>query len=215
MFSASNLARDLNRSSSQVGIAHIAGSMITLSAYRQSGRGFDRPQSVFEQKCLERAPRTYGWKHCDNSDSCWTVSSILSGLSFDYGQMGKCLRNRLPIGWSGLSARPKPRPRSLRAPGLSPRDDRRLNPCVTARTCAQVTLSWCHNGNSREIDGLQLSNQNLGWVAARYALTVVKTGGRLAKHARYYWLLLGEGHLARKFLVGVLGKIAVLPSPAG
>jgi hypothetical protein len=40
------------------------------------------------------------------------------------------------------------------------------------------------------MDGLQLSNQNLGWVAARYALTVVKPGGRLIKHARYYWLLL-------------------------
>jgi hypothetical protein len=26
---------------------------------------------------------------------------------------------------------------------------------------------------------------------------LVKTGGRLVKHARYYWLLLAEGHLTR------------------
>ncbi len=25
----------------------------------------------------------------------------------------------------------------------------------------------------------------------------MKTGGRLIKHARYYWLLLAEGHLTR------------------
>jgi hypothetical protein len=27
---------------------------------------------------------------------------------------------------------------------------------------------------------------------------LVKTGGRLAKHARHYWLLLAEGHLNRR-----------------
>jgi hypothetical protein len=27
---------------------------------------------------------------------------------------------------------------------------------------------------------------------------LVKTGGRLVKHARYYWLLLAEGHLTRR-----------------
>ncbi len=26
----------------------------------------------------------------------------------------------------------------------------------------------------------------------------MKTGGRLVKHARYYWLLLAEGHLTRR-----------------
>ena|SRR6266851_9516102 len=33
------------------------------------------------------------------------------------------------------------------------------------------------------MDGLQLSNQNLGWMTAQYALTVVETGGRLIRHA--------------------------------
>jgi hypothetical protein len=44
---------------------------------------------------------------------------------------------------------------------------------------------------------------------------LVKTGGRLIKHARYYWLLLAESHLTRLLFAGMLRKIAALPSPAG
>jgi hypothetical protein len=33
--------------------------------------------------------------------------------------------------------------------------------------------------------------------------------------ARYYWLLLAEGHLTRRLFGGMLGKGAALPSPAG
>jgi len=43
----------------------------------------------------------------------------------------------------------------------------------------------------------------------------VKTGGRLIKHARYYWLLLAEGHVTRRLFAGMLRKIAALPLPAG
>jgi hypothetical protein len=43
----------------------------------------------------------------------------------------------------------------------------------------------------------------------------VKTGGRLLKHARYYWLLLAEGNLTRQLFGGILRRIALLPSPAG
>jgi hypothetical protein len=43
----------------------------------------------------------------------------------------------------------------------------------------------------------------------------VKTGGRLIKHARYYWLLLAEGPLRRRLFGSMLGKVAALPSPAG
>jgi hypothetical protein len=43
----------------------------------------------------------------------------------------------------------------------------------------------------------------------------VKAGGRLIKHARYYWLLLAESHLTRWLFAGMLRKIAALPSPAG
>jgi len=40
---------------------------------------------------------------------------------------------------------------------------------------------------------------------------LVKTGGRLVKHARYYWLLLAEGHLNRQRFGAMLGRIALLP----
>ena len=42
---------------------------------------------------------------------------------------------------------------------------------------------------------------------------LVKTGGRLVKHARYYWLLLAEGHLTRWRFGAMLGRVALLPVP--
>jgi hypothetical protein len=35
------------------------------------------------------------------------------------------------------------------------------------------------------------------------------------KHARYYWLLLAEGHLTRLRFGAMLGRIALLPIPTG
>jgi len=54
----------------------------------------------------------------------------------------------------------------------------------------------------------------------KYSLTslqqrLVKTGGRLMKYARYYWLLLAEGHLNRRRFGAMLGRIELLPVPAG
>jgi hypothetical protein len=43
---------------------------------------------------------------------------------------------------------------------------------------------------------------------------LVKTGGRLVKHARYYWLMLAEGHLTKARFAAMLRKIALLPLPA-
>ncbi|MGO8843689.1 MAG: hypothetical protein ACLQF1_21980 [Methyloceanibacter sp.] len=43
---------------------------------------------------------------------------------------------------------------------------------------------------------------------------LVKTGGWLIKHARYYWLVLAESHLTRRLFACMLRKIAVLPLPA-
>jgi len=39
---------------------------------------------------------------------------------------------------------------------------------------------------------------------------VVKTGGRLIRHAPYYSLLLAESHLTRRLLGGMPGKMATL-----
>jgi hypothetical protein len=42
-----------------------------------------------------------------------------------------------------------------------------------------------------------------------------KTGGRLVRHSRYYWLLLAESHLTRRLFGAMLRRIWALPVPAG
>jgi hypothetical protein len=44
---------------------------------------------------------------------------------------------------------------------------------------------------------------------------LVKTGGRLVKHARDDWLLLAEGHLTRRLFGARARRIAALAVPAG
>ena len=44
---------------------------------------------------------------------------------------------------------------------------------------------------------------------------LVKTGGRLVKHARYYWLLLAESHLTRRLFASMLRRIEGLPLQVG
>jgi hypothetical protein len=53
------------------------------------------------------------------------------------------------------------------------------------------------------------------WSLTSLQQRLVKTGGRLIKHARYYWLLLAESHLTRCLFGSMLHRIAALPSPAG
>jgi hypothetical protein len=43
---------------------------------------------------------------------------------------------------------------------------------------------------------------------------LVKTGGCLVKHARYYCLLFAEGHLTRRLFGTTLQRIWALPAPA-
>jgi hypothetical protein len=78
-----------------------------------------------------------------------------------------------------------------------------------------MTRLSCHRFRSNEVRlALSLVAYNLGNLWRRLALPqriakwsltslqqrLVKTGGRLVKHARYYWLLLAEGHLSpRRF----------------
>ncbi|MFI5116801.1 MAG: hypothetical protein ACHP8B_08890 [Terriglobales bacterium] len=40
---------------------------------------------------------------------------------------------------------------------------------------------------------------------------LMKTGGRLVKHARYDWLPLAESHLTRRLFGSMAGRIAALP----
>jgi len=53
------------------------------------------------------------------------------------------------------------------------------------------------------------------WSLTSLQQRLVKTGGRLVKHARYYWLLLAEGHLTRRLFASTVRRIELLPLPAG
>ena len=53
------------------------------------------------------------------------------------------------------------------------------------------------------------------WSLTSLQQRLVKTGGRLVKHARYYWLFLAESHLTRHLFGAMLQRIWALPVPAG
>ena len=53
------------------------------------------------------------------------------------------------------------------------------------------------------------------WSLTSLQQRLVKTGGRLIKQARYYWLLLAEGHLNRRLFGSMLRRIWALPLPSG
>jgi Transposase DDE domain group 1 len=99
-----------------------------------------------------------------------------------------------------------------------------------SKQAVATTRLSCHRFRATEVRlWLSVIAYNLGNLWRRLALPtrfatwsltslqqrLVKTGGRLIKHARYYWLLLAESHLTRRLFAGMLAKIAMLPSPAG
>ena len=53
------------------------------------------------------------------------------------------------------------------------------------------------------------------WLLTSLQQRLVKTGGRLVKHARYFWLLLAESHLTRRLFGSMVRRIETLPLPAG
>ncbi len=98
------------------------------------------------------------------------------------------------------------------------------------KQAVKMTRLSCHRFRSNQVRlALSLLAYNLGNLWRRLALPkrienwsltslqqrLVKTGGRLVKHARYYWLLLAEGHLTRRRFGAMLGRIALLPIPTG
>ncbi len=93
-----------------------------------------------------------------------------------------------------------------------------------------MTRLSCHWFRSNEVRlWLSLIAYNLGNLWRRLVLATridnwsltslqqrpVKAGGRLIKHARYYWLLLAESHLTRRLFGAMVRRIAVLPLPGG
>ena len=98
------------------------------------------------------------------------------------------------------------------------------------KQAVKMTRLSCHRFRSNEVRlWLSLIAYNLGnlwrrlvlpervekWSLTSLQQRLVKTGGRLVKHARYYWLLLAEGHLTRRLFGAMVRRIALLPAPSG
>src|SRR6266566_5535961 len=98
------------------------------------------------------------------------------------------------------------------------------------KQAVKMTRLSCHRFRSNEVRlWLSVIAYNLGNLWRRLVLPkridncsltslqqrLVKTGGRLVKHARYYWLMLAEGHLTRRLFGAILGRIALLPVLTG
>ena len=99
-----------------------------------------------------------------------------------------------------------------------------------SKQAVKMTRLSCHRFRSNEVRlWLSLIAYNLGNLWRRLALPkkidnwsltslqqrLVKTGGRLIKHARYYRLLLAESHLTRRLFGSMVRRIAALPLPTG
>jgi hypothetical protein len=98
------------------------------------------------------------------------------------------------------------------------------------KQAVKMTRLSCHRFRSNEVRlALSLLAYNMGnlwrrlvlpkrvdnWSLTSLQQRLVKTGGRLVKHARYYWLLLAEGHLTRRVFGAIVRRIAALPVSAG
>ena len=95
------------------------------------------------------------------------------------------------------------------------------------KQAVKMTRLSCHRFRSNEVRlMLSLIAYNLGnlwrrlvlpkkignWSLTSLQQGLVKTGGRLVKHARYYWLLLAESHLTRRLFGAMVLRMAALPA---
>lgn len=98
------------------------------------------------------------------------------------------------------------------------------------KQAVKMTRLSCHQFRSNEVRlWLSVIAYNLGNLWRRLALPkkidnwsltslqqrLLKTGGRLVKHARYYWLFLAESHLTRRLFGAMVRRIESLPLPSG
>jgi hypothetical protein len=98
------------------------------------------------------------------------------------------------------------------------------------KQAVNMTRLSCHRFRSNEVRlWLSVIAYNLGnlwrqlvlpkkiekWSLTSLQQRLVKTGGRLLKHARYYWLLLAESHLTRRLFGAMVRRMAALTIPTG
>src|SRR5664279_928059 len=94
------------------------------------------------------------------------------------------------------------------------------------KQAVKMTRLSCHRFRSNEVRlWLSVIAYNLGnlwrrlvlpkgiekWSLTSLQQRLVKTGGRLIKHARYYWLLLSLIHITRRLFASMLRRILALP----
>ena len=87
-----------------------------------------------------------------------------------------------------------------------------LKPRVRAVSRRRCSMAFCEPPYFSAI--WRASEEYGSWSLTSLQQSLVKTGGRLVKHARYYWLMLAEGHLTRARFAAMLRRIALLPLPA-
>jgi DDE family transposase len=97
------------------------------------------------------------------------------------------------------------------------------------KQAVKMTRLSCHRFRSNEVRlWLSLIAYNLGnlwrlvlpkkienWSLTSLQQRLVKTGGRLIKHARYYWLMLAESHLTRRLFGSMIRRIDALAAATG
>ena len=83
------------------------------------------------------------------------------------------------------------------------------------RDSVSFRLAGCPRGVLPLRSPVGLAAEGRGLVPDEFHQRLVKTGGRLVKHARYYWLLLAESHLTRRLFASMLGRIDELALPSG
>ncbi len=77
----------------------------------------------------------------------------------------------------------------------------------------QLSVLACNLGNLRRRLGLPRGIKS--WSQTSLQQRLMKTGGRLVNHARYYRMLLAEGRLNRRLFGEMLARLAALPAPGG
>jgi hypothetical protein len=98
------------------------------------------------------------------------------------------------------------------------------------KQAVKMTRLSCHRFRSNEVRmWLSVMAYNLGnlwrrlvlpqrignWSLTSLQQRLVMTGGRLVKHARYYWLLLAESHLTRRLFGSMVRRIDALAVATG
>ncbi len=77
----------------------------------------------------------------------------------------------------------------------------------------QLSVLACNLGNLWR--RFRLPQRIKSWSLTSLQLRLMKTGGRLVKHGRYYRLLMAEGHPNRKLFRDRLLRIWALTLPGG